>query len=179
MSTHPLLQAILHSLADELAMYFSTSDTVSWTAGPHLCETHCSRVLEHDSRLTVHIAVDAFYLDAEVNRLIAEVVSAGVRLKATAPLTAECAQLADELQKLDDIVVGVHAWLSADDRHGDPVELGEHFERIRTEEEWFDMLENHILPMVQLDEEWGESQADGMSNSDTGGSSMDESETTI
>ena len=120
---HPLLHTILDSLVGELALHKSTETLFSGSNG-----------------FLLSVTVDPFYLDPDVDHLMAEIINVGLALRALAPrlpVELDLAALADDILALDDISVGVHA-------RG----VGEHFEAITTEPQWYDMLDNHIWRLM-------------------------------
>ena len=138
-------------------------------------------VLKNYSRLSVNVAVWQYYLDAEVNRLRAEIIKASEAIaemsKNLPPTLATDLQTVanDILQHCNaDIHVGVHAWLYVQDNELDMQEYDDHFAEITTLEQWKEMFDNSIWGLVDADEQWPDTMADGMSEEDTS-DSMSES----
>ena len=186
---HPVLRAILEDLVGDLKLRFRTygadrmtpvnvdGETVEvfWKTEPsESLEVLFDGVLENYSRLSVNLAVWPYYLDAEVNRLRAEIVKASeaiAEMSTNLPPTLATDLLTianDIIQHCNaDIHVGVHAWLYVQDSELDMQEYDDHFAEITTLEQWKDMFDNSIWGLVDADEQWPDTMADGMSEEDT------------
>ena len=193
---HPVLRAILEDLVGDLKLRFRTyradimtpvnvdGETVEvfWKTEPsESLEVLFDGVLENYSRLSVNLAVWPYYLDAEVNRLRAEIVKASeaiAEMSTNLPPTLATDLLTianDIIQHCNaDIHVGVHAWLYVQDSELDMQEYDDHFAEITTLEQWKDMFDNSIWGLVDADEQWPDTMADGMSEQDTSEGEMSE-----
>ena len=194
---HPVLRAILEDLVGDLKLRFRTygasvmtpvtveGETVEvfWKMEPsESLEVLFDGVLENYSRLSVNVAVWPYYLDAEVNRLRAEIVKSSEALAAMSQklpptLATDLHTVANDiLQHCNaDIHVGVHTWLYVQDSELDMQEYDDHFAEIETLEQWKDMFDHSIWGLIDADEQWPETMADGMSEEDTSEGEMSDS----